>query len=195
MARVKISIRGSKVQEIGYRIFLLEQALENDINRVYARNLDKDSMELLLDDDDEKINSFYRLISKKKPKGAVVKDLKMEPYSGSILIPPIEKYFQFLTLEQLSRGREEIVKLPEFVGSSIGTIASALSGIDVKFGDVVNRFGVFGQHANSMDEKLTKLDGKLERIDDAITKLATMPDKIEALPKRFAEALRTDKKE
>ena len=57
-------------------------------------------------------------------------------YEDKIQIPPIERYFQFLTLEQRSRGREETLKLPEFVGRSIETVASALKGIDEKLNKV-----------------------------------------------------------
>ena len=184
MVSVRILIEGRKVQEVGYRIFLLEKALENGIERIYARNLDESKVELLLSDEEDKINAFYEVTKKERPKGAIVKDVKKEPYQGKIPIPPIERYFQFLTLEQLSRGREEVLKLPEFVGKSIETVASALKGIDEKFGDVKARFDIFGQYAKGMDAKLTGVDEKLKGIDE----------KLDTLPERIAGALSSGKK-
>jgi acylphosphatase len=187
MVSVRILIEGEKVQEVGYRIFLLEKALENGIKRIYTRNLDKNKVELLLSDEKDKINSFYEVVKKEKPKGAIVKDVKKEPYDNKIPIPPIDRYFQFLTLEQLSRGREEIIKLPEFVSRTIETVALALKGIDEKFGNVAQKFGIFGQYAKEMDKKLTGMNEKLDKI-------ATLPEKIDTLPERIADALEKSKK-
>lgn len=187
MVSVRILVEGEKVQEVGYRIFLLEKALENDIDRIYARNINDNKVELLLSDDKDKVNNFYNVVKKERFRGAIVKDVKKEPYDGKIPIPPIERYFQFLTLEQLSRGREEVLKLPRFVGGAIETVAFALKGIDEKFGDVTQRFGIFGKYAKRMDEKLAAMDEKLDKI-------ATLPKKIDELPGRIAEALSSRKK-
>lgn len=177
MASARILIEGKTVQQVGYRIFLLEKALENGIERIYARNLDKNKVELLLTDEEHKINKFYEVIKSERPEGAVVEDVKKEPYDGKIPIPSIDRYLQFLTLEQLTKGREEVVKLPAFVGNAIQTVASALKGIDEKFGTVAQRFGVFGDYAKRMDEKLTGMNEKLD-----------------TLPERIAEALTSSKK-
>jgi len=177
VASARILIEGKTVQQVGYRIFLLEKALENGIERIYARNLDKNTVELLLTDEEDKVNKFYEVVKTERPEGAVVEDVKKEPYDGKIPIPSIDRYFQFLTLEQLTKGREEVVKLPAFVSSAIQTVASALKGIDEKFGTVAQRFGVFGDYAKRMDKKLT---GMNERLD--------------TLPERIAEALTSSKK-
>jgi len=191
---VRILIEGRRVQQIGYRIFLMEKALQNGVERIYARNIDKNKVELLVSDEEDKINNFYEIVKKERPEGALVKDVKKETYLGEISIPNIERYFQFLTLEQLSRGREEVLRLPEFVGRSIETVASSLKGIDEKFSNVVERFGTFGQYAKEMDEKMTGVDEKLRGIDEKLDKIATLPEKIDALPEKIAEALSSNKK-
>ena len=170
MASARILIEGKTVQQVGYRIFLLEKALENGIEKIYARNLDKNTVELLLTDDEDKINKFYEIVKTERPEGAAVESVRRETYDGKIPIPSIDRYFQFLTLEQLTKGREEVVKLPAFVGSAIQTVASALKGIDEKF-------GAFGDYAKRMDEKLTGMNEKLD-----------------TLPERIAEALTSSKK-
>lgn len=196
MVKARIIIEGLKVQEIGYRIFLLEKALENGIGNIYARNVDKDKVELLVDNHGERLERFYQVVQDERPEGASVDTIKREPYSGDTLIPPIDRYFQFLTLEQMSRGREEIVKLPSFVGASLEKVAAALGGIDNKFGEVINRFGLFGEQAKDMNSKLDKVDSKLGGMDEKLgsidskfEKLSTLPDKIDLLPDRIAEAL------
>lgn len=168
MVSARILIKGEKVQEIGYRIFLLEKALESNIEKIYARNLDKDKVELLISDEENKINNFFGVVKKERPAGAIVKDVRREPYDGKIPIPSIDRYFQFLTLEQLSRGREEVLKLPRFVSEALGTVASAVKGIDEKLGNMTERFGIFGESAKRMDNRLAGIDQKLETLPDRI---------------------------
>jgi len=62
-----------------------------------------------------------------------------------------------------------------------------LKGIDQKLGDVAERFGVFGQYARGMDDKLTRMDEKLDKI-------TTLPEKFETLSERIAEAIGVNKK-
>jgi acylphosphatase len=201
MVSAKILIEGSKVQQTGYRIFLLEKAMKSGIERIYAKNLDKNKVEVLIGDEEEKINNFYETIKRERPKGAIVKDIKKEPYKGDTSIPPIERYLQFLTLEQLSRGREEVIRLPRFVGKSMEMLATSLKGIEGILGNLTERFGIFGQYAKVMDEKLTGMDGKLygvdERlkgIDEKLDKITVLPEKIDALPERIAEAMNKARK-
>ncbi|OGD47192.1 hypothetical protein A3K69_02850 [Candidatus Bathyarchaeota archaeon RBG_16_57_9] len=217
VVKVRVLVEGSKVQEIGYRIFLLEKALENGVGNIYSRNVDRDKVELLVDDEEERLERFYHVVLNERPEGSSVDTIKREPYSGNMLIPPIDRYFQFLTLEQMSRGREEIVKLPGFIGAYLEKVAVALGGIDYKFGEVIERFGLFGEQAKGMnlklekvdstlggmDEKLSGMNDKLEKVDSKlggmdkklggidsnIEKLSTLPDKIDLLPGRIAEAI------
>lgn len=201
MARIRILVEGKKVQNVGYRMFLLGKALESGIQKIYIRNLEQNGVEVLLDDGGERLDSFYDTLSSEEPKNAKIENIKKESYEGSMLIPPIERYFQFLTLEQLSKGREEVLKLPVFVGKSVDTVASALSGINEKFGSTIERFGVFGESAkeidgklNSMDNNLTVVGEELKEISEKLDTIATMPEKIDALPERIAEAISSSKK-
>jgi len=202
---VKIKIQGTKVQGIGYRIFLLEKALENGIERIYARNLDKDKVELLLSDEEDKIDSFFEIINKEKPEAAEVNSIKRESYKGRMSIPTIDKYCQHLILEQLGRGREELVNLPEIVSKNLGEkidpVVSSLKGIDEKFGNMIEKFGLFGRYATDMDEKLTSVDKKLtgmgdtlKGIDTKLDKITTLPEKIDTLSERIVEAVGATKK-
>jgi acylphosphatase/archaellum component FlaC len=175
---VRILVEGSKVQKVGYRIFLLERALWSGIENIYVKNLGSNKVEVFLRDLEEKVECFYEIVKSEKPEGAAVKSVSREPYLGKVVIPPIDRYFQFLTLEQLSVGREELVRLPSYVGKSVGVVASAISGIDEKFGDVVKRFGVFGESARSMDGKLSGLDEKLKGMDDKLSGLSSVDAKL-----------------
>jgi len=113
---------------------------------------------------------------------------------GGVPIPPIERYLQFLTLEQLGKGREEVLRLPEFVGKSLEEITTALKGIDDKFGDSLKRFHTIGDSMEETNKKLASVDGKLSGIDEKLDGISSLPDKIDALPERIAEAIGVKKK-
>lgn len=167
MVSVRILIEGEKVQGFGYRLFLLEKAMESGIEKIYARNVDKDKVELLVSDEEDKVKSFYEKFYSKFPKEAKVRSVKEELYDGKIPIPSIDRYFHFLTLEQLSRGREEVVKIPIGIDRALKSISLALKGLDEDIDKVVEKFGLFAQYAKAMDEKLDKLP---ERIAQAISR-------------------------
>lgn len=95
----------------------------------------------------------------------------------------------------MSRGREEIVKLPSFVGASLEKYATALGGIDNKFGEVIDRFGLFGEQAKDMNYKLEKQGDRLSSMDDKLgdmdKRLGGIDDKLGTLPERIAEAIKS----
>lgn len=167
MISVRILIEGEKVQAVGYRLFLLEKAMESGIEKIYVRNVDKNKVELLVSDEEDNVKSFYEKIRLEFPKEAKVKSVKEEPYNGKIPIPNMDRYFHFLTLEQLSKGREEVIKIPKTIDKALKPISSTLTGLDEKFDKVTERFGLFAQYAKAMDEKLDKLP---KRIAQAISR-------------------------
>jgi archaellum component FlaC len=94
----------------------------------------------------------------------------------------------------LSRGREEVIRLPRFVGKSMEMLAISLSGIEEILGNLTERFGIFGQYAKGMDDKLSGMDGKLAGMDEKLEKITALPEKIDTLPERIAEAINKAKK-
>lgn len=117
MISVRILIEGERVQGVGYRIFLLRKAFECGIGNLYARNVDTDKVEALVSDEEYKVNSFYETLEKERPKEAIVKYTKRELYNNKIPIPPTIDFLHLLTFEEMSEGREELVKLrDEMVG-------------------------------------------------------------------------------
>lgn len=111
MVNVRILIEGEKVQRVGYRMFLLRKAFKSGIRNLYAQNIDTDKVEVLVSDEEHKVNSFYETLEKEKPKEAIVKYVKKEPYNDKIPIPPTIDFLHLLTFEELGEGREELVKL------------------------------------------------------------------------------------
>ena len=106
----KLLIRG-RVHGVGYRPFLLALAELLDIERFYAENVTVDkeeAVEVLIDDEEEKVEEFTKIVRERKPMEAEVKKVEIEEYSGPVM--KTESYYRFLTASQLSMmasyGRE-----------------------------------------------------------------------------------------
>ena len=117
--KLKIIIRG-KVHDVGYRPFLLGLAESLEIERFFADNVfinDKQAVEVLIDDADEKVETFVELVKKKKPENAEVESIDFEEYDGSVM--KTESYYRYLTAMQLAKiatyGGEMLKKQDETI--------------------------------------------------------------------------------
>ncbi len=104
--RVKITITGM-VHDMGYRVFLLNQADSLLIERFDARNIyigDKQALIVLVEGDEGQVREFIEFVKTNKPENAVVEDIKVEKddrpirsidsYRSSIMIDQLNKIIQ-----------------------------------------------------------------------------------------------------
>ena len=103
MPKLRILITG-KVHEVGYRPLLLCLAESFEIERFFADNVyvdGKQAVEILIDADEDKVETFLEMLKRKKPENAVVEDIKVEDYDGGVM--GIESYYRYLTAMQLAK--------------------------------------------------------------------------------------------
>jgi acylphosphatase len=102
--KVKVTIIGGKVHDVGYRPFLLDLADSLLIERFDARNVvieGKQAVVVLVEGDENQINQFIELIKENKPENAVVEEIKIEEYKG--FVRSIDSYRQSLMVSQLNK--------------------------------------------------------------------------------------------
>ena len=97
MERKRILIRG-KVKDLGYRLFLYENADMMDISEFYARNI-RDGVEILVGGNDA--GKFADFVRKNFPERVEVLEVKVEDYDGKI--KPIEHFAQSFMLSQMGK--------------------------------------------------------------------------------------------
>ncbi|RLI77856.1 acylphosphatase [Archaeoglobales archaeon] len=100
---LKITIIG-KVHDVGYRIFLLEEADRLFISRFDARNVrldGKEALVVLIDGDKEQLDEFIRFVNSERPEGADVEEIRIEEYAGKIR--DIENFRTSFNTAQLSK--------------------------------------------------------------------------------------------
>lgn len=115
MTKKKIVVKGPKVQNVGYRPFLLDMAYSESLPNFDAKNkrgIDKDgnqTVEVLIGVDDEAVKMFIEFIkdgvknSDNKPEKAIVIYIEVvdEDYKGNIRTT--DSYSRWLANDQLSK--------------------------------------------------------------------------------------------
>jgi acylphosphatase len=86
--KIKIKITGSKVHDVGYRYFLMSNAIDLGLRGFHARNR-MNGMEpevvVLIEGDEETIADFKKLVETRKPEHVEVSNVAFEDYEGDVM--------------------------------------------------------------------------------------------------------------
>ena len=103
--RLKFSIVGEKVHDVGYRVMLINEALVLGLDYFNVFNTflgEKEVVVVLIEGEEEQIVEFKRFMVQRKPERAVVDEIKEESYSGRI--SSIDRTMQAFQMEQWGKG-------------------------------------------------------------------------------------------
>ncbi|MBO3800226.1 MAG: acylphosphatase [Candidatus Brockarchaeota archaeon] len=98
MAKKRVVIKGEKVQDVGYRLFLLEAAESIGLRGFQARNVE-DYVEFLVEGDDNKVAEFISFAKTNYPELARVEKVTVEDYEGNVM--SIEGFYRSFSAGQL----------------------------------------------------------------------------------------------
>jgi len=85
--KLKIKITGPKVHDVGYRVFLLKNAMNLALPGLSTYNWEENGQQeviALVEGDEARIAPFLQAIEKNKPELAEVSKVTSEPYDGDI---------------------------------------------------------------------------------------------------------------
>ena len=111
MAKARFYIQ-NHVQEVGYRLFIIQRILDSDLEGT-ARNLPDGRVEVLLKGEKEHIEDFVNNLKKEKPELAKNPTLSKIEYNDSLIIPEVMRTSQGLMVEQLGKGVPLLVDMNE----------------------------------------------------------------------------------
>jgi acylphosphatase len=100
----KAKITGPKVHDVGYRIFLMEAAMDCGVMRISAHWREEDSSQVvicLVEGDEARIAAFRKFIESHKPVQAEVSDITWEDYDGDVM--HITEFAQICTCRILQK--------------------------------------------------------------------------------------------
>lgn len=85
--KLKITIAGPKVHEVGYRVFLLKHAMNLALPGLSTYNWEENGQQeviALVEGDEARIAAFRQMVEKNKPELAEVSGLAFEDYEGDV---------------------------------------------------------------------------------------------------------------
>jgi acylphosphatase len=103
--KLKIKITGPKVHEVGYRYFLMSNAIDMGLKGFHARNRTSENgpeVIALVEGDEETIADFKKLVDTQKPEHSQVLSIAFENYDGDIM--KTECYAQICSAIQLNKA-------------------------------------------------------------------------------------------
>ncbi len=160
----KITITGSKIFDVGYRYFLVEQALGCGIERFRAVNLRNEGKLLVfVEGDEEALNKFAEFAKSNFPKDAQVDNIEVEDYKG--YVPKID---QFLLLFNVQQSRK-FIEIGKEVGDKVDKVAEKVDKVAEKVDQAREELGekidmLRTDLKTYMNERFRKIEEEIARI-------------------------------
>jgi acylphosphatase len=102
--KLKIKITGPKVHDVGYRVFLLKNAMNLALPGLSTYNWEENGQQeviALVEGDEARIAPFLQAIEKNKPELAEVSKVTSEPYDGDVgRTSEVAMLFSFVQLDK-----------------------------------------------------------------------------------------------
>jgi len=109
-----IVIKGNKVHNIGYRLFLMETADELGIENFYVKNIKEDGKEgvfILVESKETKVEEFIKFIKENFPSNADVSTIDVKEYTGDVRsLEAFRASFDSSQLAKLAMAGVEMLK-------------------------------------------------------------------------------------
>jgi acylphosphatase len=181
--KLKVKITGSKVHEVGYRVFLLRKALELGVERFNAYNTKENGIQVLiafLEGNKDQIAAFQEFEKENKPEDAEVSDRVFGDYEGYVI--GIADYMHLIQVEQLSKGipailsidrkqdkmlekQDRSIELLETIKEDTSDMKSTLSRIEVDVKDTKFSLSSF------IEEKFRKQEVEIAEIKATLARM------------------------
>jgi len=110
--KLKIKIAGPKVHDVGYRYFLMSNAIDLGLKGFHARNRmngEKQEVLALVEGDEEEIADFKELVENRKPELSEVSSIAFEDYVGDVM--GVGNYAQVCTALQMNKAIPLLLKI------------------------------------------------------------------------------------
>jgi len=172
MTKARFYIKG-KVQGVGYRPYIMKELIKMEGLNGIADNYKEDSVEVLLEGEENKILvDFYDFLKKEgnKPREAEVKEISELEFlnSTSVHIPEASEYSQALTFEQLGKG----IPILKEIYRSIEGMSTRIDGMDENIKGMSTRIEGMDENIRGMREEMREGFDKLpERIAEELKKV------------------------
>ncbi|MFA7562512.1 MAG: acylphosphatase [Methanoculleus sp.] len=110
--KMQAIITGRRVHGVGYRVFLLQRALETGFQKFSARNRVLNGTEQVVvqyEGEPEQVDALGSIIREEYPRDADISGIVFEPYEGYVV--SVTDYMHVIQIEQLSKGIPAVISI------------------------------------------------------------------------------------
>jgi len=103
--KLKITITGPRVHDVGYRYFLMSMAMANRIRRFEAHNMEGtqgEEVQVFVDGGVVAVNAFRAQVETSRPERSEVSEIVFDDFDGAVM--KIGEYAQFCSTVQLNKA-------------------------------------------------------------------------------------------
>lgn len=112
--KIKAVITGPMVQGVGYRLFLMQEAVAQGIERFTALNVSDDTVVVLTEADETTISNFKEFISTRRPEHAQVSEVRIEDFKGRVMT--LQEATILNTVEQMNKAIPILISMDGRMG-------------------------------------------------------------------------------
>jgi hypothetical protein len=171
MKSVELVIKGRKVIDIGYRSYLLLNAMYRDIQKIFAFNAREEGKEkviIRLQGEDGIITQYIDFIQSNFPEHAEVEEVIERSFEGHVM--DADKFLQLLQFEQINKAIPAIISIDKKQDIMIGKQDIMIGKQDIMIGKQDIMIG-------KQDIMIGKQDIMIEKQDIMIGKQDIMIEK------------------
>jgi acylphosphatase len=181
----RLIIKGPKVQDVGYRLFLFEIAESNALTGFQARNI-SEGIEILIEGEESNINNFVKTATTSFPPHAQVEKIITEDYEGIVM--SIENFYRLFTLQQLVKMATTGIELLNKQDTLLEKQDQMLEKQDIMLKKQDQMLEKQDQMLKKQDQMLKKQDQMLEKQDIIIKEIRGLREDLRVfIEERFSK--------
>jgi acylphosphatase len=128
--KLKVKITGPKVHDVGYRYFLMTNAIDLGLRGFHARNWgsgENQEVIALVEGDEEAIADFKVLVETRKPDHADVSNIAFVDFKGDVM--KTESYAQVCSALQLNKAIPILLAIRDDTKKGLDEIKEEIKGL------------------------------------------------------------------
>jgi len=167
MIQKKIIIKGPKVHDVGYRLFLLDEAEARLIPFLSVKNIrnKEQVVEVLACGEEDRVERFIEFVKNNFPDDAEVNSVSVGDYEGDIRT--IESFSRSFSISQLSKiARTGVAMLN--LQSGMNDVLSNMNNVQSNMNNVQSNMN---NVQSDMNGSIKNIDGSITNINDGINNI------------------------
>ena len=133
--KLKIMIAGQKVHDVGYRYFLMSNAIDLGLKGFHARNRTGETAPeviALVEGDEDTVADFKKIVATRKPEHSQVSHIAFEDYHGDVM--KTESYAQICSAIQLNKAIPVLLEIRDNTKNTLEEIKGMREDVQPGYG-------------------------------------------------------------